>query len=722
MMMQKLILGTVILMLGMGAACAAQDRDPLPGAVGMADALLQRHEYLRDSIDREKLDAVHRDLREAEHVLRKPAPDADDKKEALEKRGDASKRLLELLQAASCAQTVRMSSQTAMTAPLAPVHLPGDSAAFLFRVENGEGPVQCKVSLLDLSVAAGTHLGISDIPKGTTWVLAGLDRIPQGRISHRFEFTADGDGELTVPFETVTLAHGLLGVRVLSDDTGKPAPAMIRLEWKTDGSEAKPANALDFAVLFDNQGSATGLRRANIPGKLGARYWCIPGPFEMALPPGEYSVTVLRGIEHAPVQDTVTVESNKTVTRSYRPERWVNMAKTGWYSGDDHVHTQILSDRDAGLVMNWIQAEDVHLANIVKMGDIYRTWFEQRGFGKSFRVEDGGYILSPGQECPRTHEELGHTLAMNITGMVRNTDQYYLYDKVFDEVHRQGGLSGYAHTNSDSFYVHRDMSINIPKGKVDFAEVLQFAKLGTDLYYDFLNLGCKVTASAGSDVPWGGSVGEVRVYAHTGKKKFTADRWFDAVRRGNTFVTNGLMLDFTVQGAGPGEEVDVTDNRPLRVKARAWGDARRDVPAKLEIIVHGAPVKTVVPEGADQASLEADFTIPSGNGFWIAAKAEGRDGTRAHTTPVYVVRKGLRFWKYDGLAELITRQEASLAEVEHIVAEAQAGRDPNGEANPDLPVTEMAKQGPALLERVAAAKQLYAELRATAEHEATLRK
>jgi hypothetical protein len=276
--------------------------------------------------------------------------------------------------------------------------------------------------------------------------------------------------------------------------------------------------------------------------------------------------------------------------------------------------------------------------------------------------------------------------------------------------------------NSGIFQVHRDMSINIPKEKIDFIELLQFANLGTNLYYDFLNLGFKVTASSGSDVPWGGSVGEGRVYAYVGKQEFTADRWFDAVRRGNTFVTNGLMLDFTVDGAHPGDKVEVADGKSLRVRARAWGDQSRDLPAKLEIIVHGVPIATTIPKLADQSSLELDFTIPSGNGFWIAAQAEGREGTRAHTTPVYVEKKGLRFWKYDSVADLIAKREASLAEVEHIVAEAQAGRDTEGKASVDRQVLTLAAQGPALLQRVEDAKRIYAELRATAAREAELRK
>lgn len=720
--MRILVLAAANVLFMLSGVAMAQETDPLPGALDMAEALLQYHAYICENTNRETLDTIHRDLREVKFVLQRNSTDEQKRKEMFEQRGKASQKLLEVLQACPRVEQIRMADQLVKAAPLPPANLPGDATAFLFRVEQGDGPVRCVTNKLDLSVdAARTQFPIDVAEKGTSWVLVTLDRVPQGRTSIEFEFNGNGDSQTVVPVETMTMAHGMLGVRVVSDDSGDPTPAMIRLEWKTDGSEVKPANALDLGELFDKQGAATGLRRAQIPGELGARYWCIPGPFQMALAPGDYKVTVLRGIEHAPVQETVTVISNQTVERTYRPRRWVDMRTFGWYSGDDHVHTQILSDHDAGMVMSWIQAEDVRLANVVKMGDIYRTWFEQRGFGKEHRVEDKGYILSPGQECPRTHEELGHTLAMNIKRMVRDTEQYYLYDTVFDEVHRQGGLSGYAHVNSGIFQVHRDMSINIPKAKIDFVEILQFAELGTSIYYDFLNLGFKVTASSGSDVPWGGSVGEGRVYAYIGKKKFTADRWFEAVRRGNTFVSNGLMLDFTVQDARPGDEVAVTDDRPLRVKARAWGDVTRDLPAKLNIMVHGSPIKTITPEQANQASLEADFTIPSGNGFWIAAQAEGRNGTRAHTTPVYVVKKGLRFWKYDAVSELIAKREASLVEIEHVVAEAQAGRDSNGKPDTDRPVTELAQQGPALLKRVEDAKRLYAELRATAEREAAAR-
>jgi len=117
-----------------------------------------------------------------------------------------------------------------------------------------------------------------------------------------------------------------------------------------------------------------------------------------------------------------------------------------------------------------------------------------------------------------------------------------------------------------------------------------------------------------------------------------------------------------------------------------------------------------------------DFAVPAGNGFWVAAQAEGRDGARAHTTPVYVTRNGLRFWKYDSVEELIAKREASLAEIEHIVAEAQAGRNAEGKPDASRPVTELAEQGPALLKLVQDARQIYAGLRTPAEREADVRR
>ena len=104
---------------------------------------------------------------------------------------------------------------------------------------------------------------------------------------------------------------------------------------------------------------------------------------------------VRRGVEHIPVKEIINLAESEELEKTFRPRRWVDMRKHGWYSGDGHVHAQILTDKEASNIMTWIKAEDIHVANIVKMGDIFRTYFQQRGFGPNFRVTDKDFVLVP---------------------------------------------------------------------------------------------------------------------------------------------------------------------------------------------------------------------------------------------------------------------------------------------------------------------------------------
>lgn len=703
------------------AGLARAQEEPFPGAPELANALARQFNYLLPESRRAELDDVNRDLREAQDRVKKAAA-PEDRAAAMSQREDACRRLRDLLP--SCAGSIPVLITGARTVlSVQEQSLPAESGALLFEVSAGAGGPRGIVTELDLSEQSGPRFPIQVAPGVTTWVLAALSNVPALRTVIELEFQI-ADGPSTVLIAPLTTPDkGALDVTIVSDDTGRPVPAMVRLVRKLDNHEIRPDGAIEFAPQWDAQGNVSAFRRTNLPGRLGGTYWCVPGPFTMALSPGEYEVVVHRGLEHLPIFDTVAIESKKTTGREYRPRRWVDMPRRGWHSGDDHVHCQILSDGDADRLMKWVQAEDVHVANVVKMGDIHRTWFEQRGFGPAYRVSDGRHVLSPGQECPRTHRELGHTIHMDLLDMVRDTDRYYLYDTVFDAVRAQGGLSGYCHVNSGIFHVHRDMSMNIARGKVDFVEVLQFANLGVDLYYDFLNLGFKVTASAGSDVPWGGSVGEVRVYAYTGKRKLNVDDWFEAVRRGRTFVTNGIMLDLSVDGALPGDELRIADadaRRPLPVRVRAWGHPERGVPAKLELIANGEPIKTAESDDRQQREIDLADEIQPGYGMWLAARAEGSDGSRAHTTPVYIVRDGFRFWKFEDVDALIAKRLASLDEIVQIVKEAVA-RNQRGEADDNRPVRQLALQGPELLERVEIARGIYEALRGIAEKERGLR-
>ena len=703
----------------------AQASNAVPGASGLSGTLAQYHGYLFTPEKLSELDEVNHRLRDAEDTMRRGETEAA-RAEALRVRGQQAAKLAQLLDGLPSVMDISLPDSPQPLSEADTMVLPGNSGAVLFRVNADGGNPQFVVSKLDFAYgpncegeACGVQVTELD-PTRTTYVLLSMKNVPSRTVSMRVTFATIGGKHYIMPITLATPKQGRLQLSVLSDDTGEPTPAMVRLVWKTNNSEYKPSNALDFASKFDAQGwMSTGLRGARLPGKWGGNYWCVPGPTDMMLPPGDWEVTIRRGTEHLPIVDTFTVPPGGSVERSYRPKRWVDMRESGWYSGDTHIHFQLLSEYDAEQLMTWLQAEDVHLGNVLKMGDIYRTYFEQRGFGPEYRVREDDYILVPGQEDPRTGD-LGHTISLNITDRVRDTAKYYQYDWTFENVAKQGGLSGFAHGDHGGFHVHRGMTLVAPEGLIDFLEVMEVAELGTDLYYDFLNLGFKLTASAGSDVPWGGTIGEVRVYAYTGKGRFTADKWFDAVERGRTFVTNGPMIDFRVDNAYPGDEVRIKKNKPLRVRARTWGAEGFTVPIKLQIIQHGEVIHSVEADASNPTELEIDFEMDPGQGSWLAARVEGSDGYRAHTTPIYVVRDSLRFWKYDAVEELLAKRGASLIEIEGFVADALVKQEKD-EIDANKWHEEVARQAEALHDRVRKARRQYDELRKQYESEAAAR-
>jgi hypothetical protein len=290
---------------------------------------------------------------------------------------------------------------------------------------------------------------------------------------------------------------------------------------------------------------------------------------------------------------------------------------------------------------------------------------------------------------------LGHTISLNLQRPIREVPgSYYLYGNTFDDARGQGGLTGYAHVWVDEYYVHRDMSLNVARGKVDFAEICEFGQLNTDLYYEFLNLGFRLTAVAGSDAPWGGTIGDSRVYVYTGNPRLDAEEWFREMRKGRTMVSNGPLLEFSVNGNHPGELMRVKKGDRLRIHARLL--TRGKAAGPLEIVANGDVIRT--------SDGILDFDQPAQEGMWIAARTQG-----AHTTPIYVSVDGSRHWKASEGARLVAKRLRELDEIERLIASRGEligpGKQPEWEAPDAFP-----QQSGALHRMVEEARGAYRSL------------
>ena len=485
------------------------------------------------------------------------------------------------------------------------------------------------------------------------------------------------------------------------DETGRPTPAAVRL-YDSQGAPLVPEGALELGgmgYLYEpgkligyadwtssrlrsqapNFGSNFLMARQRFP-RMASCF--VDGGFKISLPPGAFQLTVSRGYEYLPVEKMIVMQPDRDRHEIVQLARWVDMAARGWYSGDGHVHIERPGPEADPAVLLWAAAEDIHVANVLEAGDAKRTYYPQYAFRPAGTATDGDRVIAPGQEDPRS-AYLGHTLHLNTAGMARDPDRYYLYAPIFERQRDRGGLSGFAHVGRRTwvFAVDRGLTLLAPRGLVDFAEIGQMGYIGVNLWYEFLNLGFRITAMAGSDVPWGGTIGHPRVYCHLGPGGFDVARWFEAVRRGHTFVTTGPMLEFTVNGLPPGSVLRLKQGETISIKAKARGGPPDTVPVELELVSFGRTLQK------ETGKLETEMSFPATHSLWITARCQtnreplmDRPGffAGAIAPPVFVEVDGRPCRDVDNLPELIQRRLDSLDAIQEWM---RAGVKPGGMGN-----------------------------------------
>ncbi|MCP4193756.1 MAG: CehA/McbA family metallohydrolase [Planctomycetaceae bacterium] len=418
------------------------------------------------------------------------------------------------------------------------------------------------------------------------------------------------------------------------------------------------------------------------------RYQTQPN-FSIQLEPGRYQISVARGMEYIPLAKPFTV-TKKDQEHTLRLDRWIDLPARGWFSGDVHVHHPTTQKSHRDFLLRYAEAEDLHVVNLLEMGHHHGTDFKQAGFGKKFREQRGAYWLVSGQEEPRS--TFGHIIGLNTSHLARDLDTYDLYDLAFKRIHDQPkALVGFAHFSWNGCNLPRGFPWYVTTEGIDFVELLQFSRINTLDYYDYLNLGFRLAAAAGSDVPWGSSIGEVRTYVHTGEE-LDIDRWFEGLAKGRTFVSNGPALEFTVNGQLSGSELAFDAPAVVKVQARALGHKKVGLPVMLELVSNDGTIAKVQPAQNESGNLSLNTQIEIKRSQWMAINVRCDNGAVAHTSPIYIVIDGEPTWSPTRGKPIIKKQLEAIASIE---TEFSGGNDLRSRA---------------ILERLARAKGYYAKL------------
>ncbi|MEE9231080.1 MAG: CehA/McbA family metallohydrolase [Acidobacteriota bacterium] len=500
---------------------------------------------------------------------------------------------------------------------------------------------------------------------------------------------------------------GFLDLEILDQATGQPTPARMGL-YDSTGRMPLPSDDALIIKSYNDPVKQIFLRSNFGPGQpwpASNRYvFYVDGRYRAELPAGTYNLVVAKGLEYRIVQQTFTIAANSKTRLKVPVPRWDDLPASRWYSGDAHIHLARRRSENR-LISSFLRAEDIHVSNILEMNNPGAAHFRQYAWGTKGQFRLGHHVMVPGIEGPRTAQR-GHTISLNIQRPLYDRDQYFNYHKFFEEYARQGGLSGYAHVGSGEFRASWGLALDVPFGLVDFVEILQDGILRTELWYEFLNLGYELTPVAGSDFPYFDQPGAVRSYVKV-EGNFTPAAWYQSLGAGRTFVTNGPMLAFTVNGQPMGSVLNVNRDDSLTIQASARINPDIDRLDRLELVVHGEVVKSVAAlEKAETLTLNHKLTADSGS--WIAVRSYGKKQAVSHTAPVYVHVGDGGSWsaeKMPGIVKKMRQRLKSLAETPIL-----ANRELEfWEVDTDLAAL-WNRQKPSLLERIAEAQKKYDDL------------
>ncbi len=414
------------------------------------------------------------------------------------------------------------------------------------------------------------------------------------------------------------------------------------------------------------------------------------------LPAGYYTIEFRGGPESLPHTREVEVNADGPSELSFQLDRWIDPSKSGWYSGDHHVHaagcshymnpTEGVEPRD---MLRQILGERLNIGSVLTWGPDY--YYQKQFFsGHDDPLSKPDRLMHYDLEVsgfPSSHA--GHIVLLKLKEQdypgAKRIEDWPTWDlPIFRWAKAQGAITGFAHSGWGLQVMTKDLpTYEMPgfdgiganeyivdvthPGMVDFISAVDTPYVWElNIWYHTLNVGFRTRIAGETDFPciYDGRVGIGRTYAKLdGALNYPA--WLDGLKAGRSYVSDGKthLMDFRVNGTEVGSRDDIHlaapgsvkvmlkaaaylpvnpneeirglpyDQKPYWDVERARSGNTREVP--VEIVVNGNVVakKNLV---ADGKVNDLEFDVPVSESSWIAARVL----PAAHTNPIFALVGG----------------------------------------------------------------------------------
>ena len=392
----------------------------------------------------------------------------------------------------------------------------------------------------------------------------------------------------------------------------------------------------------------------------------VDGSRTVDVPAGTYTYGIERSPEWERVAGELTVGDGETKAVAVSLRRIIDLTKMGWYSGDLHIH------RPPDQIRDLMRASDLHVGPVITWWNNRNYWadrslpnepliqFDGNRFAHLVSGEDereGGALLYFGMNRPIDISGSGREFPSPLTFVKQAREQTpdlhldvekpFWWDVPVWLALAKPDTIGLAnnHMCRDRMYETeawgrpRDESrLPAPRGNGHWTQ---------EIYYHILNAGFRVPPSAGSAsgvLP--NAVGYNRVYVKV-NGEVTWEKWWEGLRAGRSFVTNGPVLDVSasmvpVGGFGlpvqmlPGNvfRAERGEELTITILAELW--KQDNVPA-LELIQNGRRVGIVRCGDAEHETRQFTLQVDESGWFLVRAITDNPRTFRfASSAPFYV--------------------------------------------------------------------------------------
>lgn len=482
---------------------------------------------------------------------------------------------------------------------------------------------------------------------------------------------------------SVEPAYQRVALRTVDKDSGQPVPVKLHIHGEA-GEYLAPVDR-------DRSPSPNWFEDTNPDHVMGDHISTyISGETLIDLPLGRVYVEVSKGFEVKPVR--LILEVSKSITElTIELEKVLHWREQGWVTADTHVH--FLSP---GTAMLEGAAEGVNVVNLLasQWGELMTNVgdFDGRStFGCKEAGGDGEYLVRVGTEN-RQHV-LGHISLLGYNGNMISplcsggVNESAIGDPVevlltewAIQCRKQGGIVVLPHFPDPRL----ENAATLVLGEADAVEICEMMNpdRGIDPYslsdwYRFLNNGYFVAAVGGTDkMSAAQDVGRMRTYAKIpDNTEFTYQSWMDAVRRAETFVTYGPLMEISVEGKPMGQRINLP-NSGGTVDIH-WMVASVTTPmSKVELIVNGEIRESC---SVNQDKDDGQWSLRVEKSGWAAllvrgVNAKGEEIIAAHSSPIAFDVDGSRIMAAADALTILEQIEGAMAYIDTVGTRADDKR------------------------------------------------